>query len=433
MRNRRLLVALALSFLVYLAPLVGPHAAWLLGELLVGLFRRPSVSAAWIAADLATALALQTLVFVVAWIALGRGVVARALAAMAAIVAVTWAANVLLLYLIPLQFLVTSETAAVQDGWPRVCTARNTSLVMVPLGQQRATWTRGLALVESTSRQFMLLDGNTCASAPIGPSSHLALAGFAENATLLLQPIDRGAPLARWMVRPPGGEPIQLQPPAGHHDVEGGPALSNDGQWVGWLVPVAGTGQPPLLEAHLEKLDGTASGVVPLSALPTRDLFLLGIQPARERIVVSFDARKVAVVRFDGGLERTVADVGVEPLPGTLLVRDDGYLAWDGYREDAPYRVRWSLAGGRGAHDVTRGRAITDIATDPAGRWIALSVTSQYSIGGTEDSVYVLRASDGAEVFRRFFPKYTRALVAFPGPARFAYTVNGATEVRGIR
>jgi hypothetical protein len=58
----------------------------------------------------------------------------------------------------------------------------------------------------------------------------------------------------------------------------------------------------------------------------------------------------------------------------------------------------------------------------PDGRGIALSVTSLLSIGRTPDAVAVLRAVDGAEVFRTYFPTYTRASVAFPGPGWFVYT-----------
>src|SRR5262249_474193 len=121
----------------------------------------------------------------------------------------------------------------------------------------------------------------------------------------------------------------------------------------------------------------------------------------------------------------------VEPQPQTFRFLVDGWVAWDAYREDAPYRVAWSLPAGRGVQRVPRGRSITSVAPSPDGRWIALSVTSNLSISSTPDAVSVLRAADGSEVFRRYFPKYTRSTVAFAG-GRFVYTDGGGVNVLRI-
>jgi len=113
---------------------------------------------------------------------------------------------------------------------------------------------------------------------------------------------------------------------------------------------------------------------------------------------------------------------GVEPHPDTVTFFPDGWVAWDGYRENESYRVVWSLPGGKGSHRVPRSRGITSLAVSPDGRWIALSVTSGLSIGSTRDAAYVLGTADGREAFRKYFPKYTRSSLAFLGPGRFVYT-----------
>jgi hypothetical protein len=77
---------------------------------------------------------------------------------------------------------------------------------------------------------------------------------------------------------------------------------------------------------------------------------------------------------------------------------------------------------------VPKGRGITSLAVSPDGNWIALSVTSSLSIGSTQDAVYILGAVDGTEVFRKYFPKYTRSVVAFPDAERFIYT-----NLEGVR
>lgn len=62
------------------------------------------------------------------------------------------------------------------------------------------------------------------------------------------------------------------------------------------------------------------------------------------------------------------------------------------------------------------------LALSPDGQPIAFSITSSLSIGSTPDVIAVVRVADGAEVFRRYLPKYMRSSVAFPDAGRFAYT-----------
>jgi hypothetical protein len=65
----------------------------------------------------------------------------------------------------------------------------------------------------------------------------------------------------------------------------------------------------------------------------------------------------------------------------------------------------------------------------PDAQLIAIGVGPNLSIGSVKDSVYVLRASDGVEVFRRFFPPYTRSRSAFLGNRYFALTTVEADAI----
>ena len=47
------------------------------------------------------------------------------------------------------------------------------------------------------------------------------------------------------------------------------------------------------------------------------------------------------------------------------------------------------------------------------GSYIAISETTTLSIGNARDVVYVLRTEDGADVFRRYLPHYSRSQVVF--------------------
>jgi hypothetical protein len=96
-------------------------------------------------------------------------------------------------------------------------------------------------------------------------------------------------------------------------------------------------------------------------------------------------------------------------------------LAWDAYREEGRYRLHWRTAKGAGSHEVALGRSITAVGAAPSGSYVAVSTTTALNIVHIRDSVFVLRTSDGIEVFRRYLPTYTRSRVAFLGESRFAF------------
>jgi hypothetical protein len=110
-------------------------------------------------------------------------------------------------------------------------------------------------------------------------------------------------------------------------------------------------------------------------------------------------------------------------------------VAWDGYREREAYHVAWSTSSGQGRHRIPRGRSPAAVAVDPEGRHVALSVSGSYSIGEVPDAVVVVRTTDGAEVFRRYLPRYARSTVAFLGTEFFAYTgvEEGRSRLRVLR
>src|SRR6185369_12677937 len=90
--------------------------------------------------------------------------------------------------------------------------------------------------------------------------------------------------------------------------------------------------------------------------------------------------------------------------------------------ENRPYTIAWDTPVGRGTHAVPAGRGITSAAIDPQGRWIALSTSTIYSLGGVHDDVIIFSISDGREVFRDSLPTYTRSDVVFVGSSELAYT-----------
>jgi hypothetical protein len=213
------------------------------------------------------------------------------------------------------------------------------------------------------------------------------------------------------------------------------PILSNDGGSVAWLRPVAGATPPIQFEAVIQRAGTGDERVVDLSALGSIGLVqLVQLDTKAEEIIVARGLRQLFWVGFDGRVRHTLPKPeSVEPQPQTFRLLADGWVAWDAYREDLPYRVAWSLRTGHGSLRVPKGRSITALAVSPDRRRIAVSVTSSISVGSTPDAVFVVRVADGAEVFRRYLPKYARARVAFPDPNRFVYTDLEGVNVLEIR
>ncbi|MBA2305486.1 MAG: hypothetical protein H0W08_23030 [Acidobacteria bacterium] len=111
-----------------------------------------------------------------------------------------------------------------------------------------------------------------------------------------------------------------------------------------------------------------------------------------------------------------------------LLTLPDGWISWDTYVEDRRYALAWSRAGQVARRELARGLAFTSLAVDARGEFVAVSATSGLRIGSQQDEVWLVRTSDGAELFRRYSPKYSRATVALPAGRFFA-----VSEIAGAR
>jgi hypothetical protein len=131
------------SFGVYAIPLVGPHAAWLLGEsLLQGFGSNRQI--AWMATNVAVAVAAQVLAGVVLYWSLGGGW-ARKMAWLG-VIPLTAALNVAYMSAIPAFFLIEADTAAERNPWTEHCFVRGAELrpIRTPVTQAspspRAWW-----------------------------------------------------------------------------------------------------------------------------------------------------------------------------------------------------------------------------------------------------------------------------------------------------
>lgn len=432
---KRIFAAIVFSFAVYLTPLVGPHAAFLLGEVVwreVGgvLHGRGDQGPAWIATDVGVALFAQLAFFgLVHWF-LRRPGWRRGLLVGLPVLPAIIALNYAYMVVIPMRFLIAPDTTAERGSWPLECTARHVWMPQIPSPPTvlRATpiW---VADVNPPNR-YGLLDPSACTVAPLelAQSAMMYVTYVAGGRALYMTTTQTGR--QAWFVFDAAtGTKLPVAVGEGQSVI-----LSTDGRSVAWLRPVAGTTPPIQLEAAIRKVDGGGESVVDLSALGRGGLLqLVQLDTEAGELIVAQGLSKLFWVGIDGHIRKTLPKPEeVKPQPQTFRLLSDGWVAWDAYRDNEPYRIAWSLPGGKGSHQVPKGRSITSLAVSPDGRWIALSVTSSLSIGSTPDAVSVLRVADGSEVFRRYFPKYTRSSLAFPDSDRFAYTDLEGTHILKI-
>ena len=417
----RTIAALAMSFGVYLTPLVGPHAAWLLGAVLLralaGRGGAGGRAPLWALTEVAVAVLAQAGLFALLYWFLGRPGwrrgIAVALPALPAIAFLNYAYTVA----IPARFLIEADDTPERSAWPLVCTARD---VWIPpiAGPASVLPETPVWVVEAKAPyRYGLLDPASCGVKTLelthAGSGSITYASGGRALYMTMPP-----PTARpaWSVF--DLESGQLGPLAVEPNQP--PILSIDGRDAAWLQPVAGSSPPIQLAAVVQQVGGSRRRTVELSALGRGGLQL--VQLDATDLVIARGLRELVVVGRDGAVRETLpvpAEIALHPQ--TYRILPGGWVAWDAYRDSGAYLVAWSLPAGKGLHRIPKGRSVTSLAPSPDGRYIALSVTSTLNIGSTPDAVYVLRTEDGSEAFRRRFPKYTRSSVAFAGAKHFVY------------
>ena len=438
-------LALLCSFSVYLIPIVGPHAAFLLGEALwsqLPRLRNPT----WALADIAVAVALQTASFALFyWFWRRRSVmsVAALLAgAVAALVVVQFAYMVWL----PAHFMIEAETAPEIGTWSEICSASDAVMQVIrtparmPSGGWREVW-----LTDSHGAPSVLRMPGCARTSVSLPQPHMEPGGRVDFSIGLVQVVPGGLALVQRQDVPSGAatwfllstDTAQLQPldlPAA--DASLAPVLSDDGSSVAWIAPIPGTGPPVLNQVHVRPVRGGAKeSVLDLSSFGPASYQIVGLAPDRSSVLlwVSLPAKLLAAT-MDGRQQPAPSMPDqVRPQSQTTIVADRGVVAWDAYQEDDNYRIAWTLSAGSGVKKIPKGSSITAAAVDASGRFVAVSTTTTLNIGHVRDAVFVFRTSDGQEVFRRFLPTYSRTNVAFLDDAFFAYSEGATTRVLRVQ
>jgi hypothetical protein len=430
MRRKSATVALLVSFSVYLIPLVGPHAAPLLGEMFFGEMYRSRPL--WFASDVAAGLLLQLTGFAVVYSFLQKKSLVRGFALLVTVPALFLLAQVLFMLWIPSMFLIENDTAANAGSWPIECTANDAWIVGVPTAQAPPGESVPDVLIQTSTGDYGLLAIPGCMVTPLAlprptlqPDGHvdfsLGIDYVVPGSAILFQKQETRTGFQSWLIARHGqNDFISVEPPRDMPKI-----LSSDGEWISWIE---GT--------HIVIRDiagAKPEGRVDIGAFGPASYVLSSIDMRSGEILLSRNDEFI-VLGINGEIRsRIPKPQEVEAQPSTFRRFGDGWIAWDAYRDEGRYQVAWSLPSGRGAHHVLKGRSINSVAVSPAGDLIAISVATSLNIGNIQDSIYVLRVSDGTEVFRRYLSRYTRTQVLFPTKDLFMYSTDGKTLILRIR
>lgn len=457
MANKPFWLALLCSFAVYLIPIGLPHATISLGGTVALQFLDLTHPGQAISA-LTVAVLLQVAAFALFfWFWRRPGLVP-----VVALLACGYAevAGVPFLYLValPSQFLIEREMATETGAWPEACTVSEAS-VMTPRAPRRLPadgWDE-VWLSESHDRvsSVSILRMPDCQRTPVAlPHPTMQPGGRVDFMIDIAQVVPGGLALVR-KDEAAAGRTSWLLLNAAANTLDPVPTpeirpfttayLSDDGSHTAWIVPTPRPGRPvdvlqdrPVDVLHVLPVTGTARDtVLDLSSFGPAKYQVVGLTHASDASdealiwVNGLQQNKLLATTLDGQQRPAPSlPAGVRSQSHTVLLTAHGAIAWDAAPDDdAPYRLAWALDGGSGLRAIPRGSSIVAATVDPAGRYIAVSTTTTLSIGGIRDSVFVFRAADGQEVFRRFLPMYSRTNVVFLGREYFVYSDFARTYV----
>ncbi len=423
-----LLIAFGASFAVYLVPLFGPHASWLLGQYLYQwqMSGAPHRDVSWIAMDLGAAMALQVLAGTLCYWVLVRPGWVRILAVAACAPLFVAAANWIFLSALPSRFLTERSTTSDQGDWKTVCSVPDMEVAEVRSPPDTSLAKSGQAWLRANI-EYVVLTMPGCNTRLIGKpdgATQVDVSFVTPAGAYLMRNWDNKTRQEHWWVGNGSLRPLSRLPEG--PIMFGTPILSNDGHWVAWMEVIPGS---KLRRAVVQSLDDERAHSVDIPNQRILQWALLGADMERNELTFyTFDytTQRSSLTTLGFGPEQqgdSIVVQGVDAQFTTLLRVGSGWVAWDAARDlGERYRIAWSLANGHGVHEALRGRSITAVKVDPDGAYVAISESNAIRDNIVKDAVYVLRASDGKEVWHRNLPRFTRSSLAFLGEKLFAYT-----------
>jgi len=362
---------------------------------------------------------------VVGWVLVRPGWVRILVVAACAPVFVA-AANWTYLSALPSRFFTERATTPDLGDWKTVCTVPDMEVAVVRSPPDTSLARAGQAWLRAKDEYVVLTMPSRHTRLITKPDAtmQLDLDFVSPSGVYLMRNWDNKTRQTHWWVGNGSLRPSSRVPEGS--TIFGMPVLSNDGHWVAWMELIPGT---KLRRAVVQSLDDERVHLVDIPDQRLLQWTLLALDMERKELTFyayDYTTRRSSLTMLGLGSERqgdSIVVQGVDAQFTTLLRVGSGWVAWDATREPGKrYRVAWSLANGRGAHKALWGRSITAVKVDPDGAYVAISETTALRDYHVQDAVYVLRTSDGKEVWHRNLPTYARSSLAFLGEKFFAYT-----------
>jgi hypothetical protein len=432
----RTLAAFLLSFLVYLVPILHVHGGTLVGIYLWAALveGRSAREPLWLAMDAGFAVVLQIAwFFALRWILAGSRLRWLLLAGLAPVtaVAVVWT----YLLVIPTLFLIEADDIPETGDWPVACSVAGAATVGLPAGVTLTLERAGEVWIRFGDGAYGVLSMPDCRVVRRelffpGVRGSVGYVG-SGGAAYYRMDSDGDGRFEHWYLDEDQTAPKRLVAPAGIDHWT--PVVDAAADAIAWLETERSDDRKLL--GHVLAVRTLPDGPefrVPLHMEPRSSPLLLDLDLAAGQFTILGNYSTFHAIGLDGrATTEPVKPAGFEHIGTSFRLLSGGWVAWDGYRENARYRVAWSLPAGGGMFEIPKGRGVTAVSVDSAGRHIAVSVSGNLSIGSMEDSVRVIRVADGTEVWRRYMPRYTRSQVAFLGSGHLAVThiVGGQARV----
>ncbi|MFM9843704.1 MAG: hypothetical protein ACKVOI_12105 [Dongiaceae bacterium] len=416
-RKRALRWAIIGSFAIYLIPIVGPHSIifsglMLLEELAGGHDRE----VLWRVLDVGLAVFLQALFAALLYLQICWRRWWGWLLLVPALPVLFFAQSFGFQLLIPTLFLVESDPALETGDWPRICELEGQWLdgtgASADLAMERA---REVWVMTAEARRYSILTMPDCRLQPIAIPAIEAGGGVGQvrpGGGTLYRTYDKSTQKTDLYVLPAGtADPIHPSPPA---DLPyWNPIVTGDGTELAWLANLqSGNSVDPVV--RIRPARGGAERTV---LLPKGQQYqLLAFDDRSGDFLLSYYPNGMIGVGPDGTVRwgPFTAD-GLVSIGANLRRAGDGWIAWDSYRDEGRYRIVWSLPAGSGSREIPKGRSIAALSVSPDGVLVAVSTSPSVSLGNIADAVFVFKAADGNEVYRRTLPAYSRSNVQFIG------------------
>lgn len=421
-RSAVFFAAFLLSFAIYKIPLFQLEAGWLpLGKTLLAVREITAPSLAWFL----SALVLQAIAFITAFFFLRTFSWKKGMLLVASTPIFILVANVILLWLIPIYFLVERDMASEVGNLEKVCSIPDASIAQVNSGANLSLVHAGEALlVTRAGRNRTLLKMPAC--------QLIALDGQFDGSN-----IDAVAPGGHILHRQMNGAIAYLNPdlneierqPQPDGDSYWKPIITDDGRALAWLDRVQSEGIRGANRIHLRNLATGEERLLQVALSGLDQVELLGARSIDGPFTIA--KFRNAIFEFDREgevLRGPVSPEGIYDARWGFVWLNGGWIAWDGYREDGRSRIVWNIPNGRGERSIPRGRSIDALTVAADGDLIAVSVSSNLRVGGIQSAVFAFRTGTGQEIYRRQYPGRQRSGVAFLGDEYLAVDERQANQ-----